>query len=287
MTERHRISSVASLGLCGAEIHPREVDHVTLLLLYCSLMGLVVGSFLNVVIYRVPRHLSIVSPRSACPNCHHAIAGRDNIPVIAWLVLRGRCRNCRSPISVRYPLVELGTGVLFALTTWRVGAHLDLPAYLILVAALVALALIDLEQMVLPRSIVYPTLFAVSGCLLVAAAYYGQWHRLELAAIDAVVWFALFFALNFFSPRSLGFGDVRLSLVLGLALGWLGLGVLLLGFFTSNVIGAVVGLSLIAVKRRTRDDPVPYGVYLAAGTIMAILIGPVLLTHWHHWPNAH
>ncbi len=250
-------------------------------------MGLVVGSFLNVVIYRVPRHLSIVRPRSACTSCQHVIAGRDNIPVISWLFLRGHCRHCRSPISVRYPLVELGTGVLFALTTWRVGAHLDLPAYLILVAALVALALIDLEQMVLPRSIVYPTLFAVAGCLFVAAAYYGQWHRLGLAAVDAGVWFALFFAMNFFSPRSLGFGDVRLSLVLGLALGWLGRGVLLLGFFTSNLIGAVVGLSLIAVKKRTRDDPIPYGVYLAAGTILAILIGPVLLTHWHHWPNAH
>jgi leader peptidase (prepilin peptidase)/N-methyltransferase len=260
---------------------------VTLLLVYCSLMGLVVGSFLNVVIYRVPRHLSIIRPRSACPNCHHAIAERDNIPVISWILLRGRCRNCRSPISVRYPLVELATGVLFALTTWRMGMHLDLVAYLILVAALVALALIDLEQMLLPRSIVYPTLVAVAGWLLISAAYYGQWHRLEVAVICAGAWFALFFAMNFVSPRSLGFGDVRLSLVLGLTLGWLGLGVVLIGFFGANLLGAIVGLSLIAAKKRQRDEPIPYGVYLATGTIMAVLVGPALLTHWHYWPNAH
>jgi leader peptidase (prepilin peptidase)/N-methyltransferase len=260
---------------------------VTLLLIYCSLIGLVVGSFLNVVIYRVPRELSIIRPRSACPNCHHAIAERDNVPVISWILLRGRCRNCRSPISVRYPLVELATGALFALTTWRVGAHLDLVAYLILMAALVALALIDLEHMLLPRSIVYPTLFAVAGWLLISAAYYGQWHRLEVAVFCAGAWFVLFFAMNFVSPRSLGFGDVRLSSVLGLGLGWLGVGVVLIGFFASNLLGAIVGLSLIATKKRRRDEPIPYGVYLAAGTIMAVLVGPTLLTHWHYWPNAH
>src|ERR1019366_1149359 len=114
----------------------------------------------------------------------------------------------------------------------------------------------------------------------------GQWHRLEVATICAVAWFALFFTLNFFSPRSLGFGDVRLSLVLGFALGWLGLGVLLIGFFASNLLGAVVGLFLIATKKRTRDEPIPYGVYLAAGTIFAVLVGPALMAHWHYWPHA-
>jgi leader peptidase (prepilin peptidase)/N-methyltransferase len=260
---------------------------VTLLLVYCSLMGLVVGSFLNVVIYRVPRHLSIIRPRSACPNCHHAIAERDNIPGVSWILLRGHCRNCRSPISVRYPLVELATGVLFALTTWRVGMHLDLVAYLILMAALVALALIDMEQLLLPRSIVYPTLVAVAIWLLISAAYYSQWHRIGVAVFCACAWFALFFVMNFVSPRSLGFGDVRLSLVLGLTLGWLGLGVVFIGFFASNLLGAIVGLSLIAAKKRQRDEPIPYGVYLAAGTVVAVLVGPALLTYWHYWPNAH
>jgi len=259
---------------------------VTILIAYCTLMGLVVGSFLNVVIYRVPRHLSIVRPRSSCPNCHHPIQERDNIPVVSWVLLGGRCRHCHSPISLRYPLVELSTGVLFAATAWRWGVHLDLVAFLILDAALVALALIDLEQLLLPRSIVYPTLLAVGGWLLVSAAHYGQWHRFLVAVLCSLAWFVGFFVLNFVSPRSLGFGDVRLSLVLGLALGWLGVGDVLIGFFASNLIGATVGLGLIAAKKRTREEPVPYGVYLAMGTVLAVLIGPALLTHWHYWPNA-
>lgn len=258
---------------------------MTLLIIYCAVLGLVIGSFLNVVIYRVPRHLSIVRPGSACPHCHHAITSRDNIPVLSWLVLRGRCRQCRSPISPRYPLVELATGVVFALTAWRLGAHVELGAFLLLDAALIALALIDVEHLLLPRSIVYPTLAAVGAWLLAAAAYYDQWHRLLVAVVCAAIWFALFWLMNFFSPRSLGFGDVRLALVLGLALGWFGEGVVLIGFFLANLVGAVVGLTLIALKKTTRDQPIPYGVYLAGGALLAILVGPALLAHWHHWPT--
>ena len=258
---------------------------MTLLVIYCSLMGLVVGSFLNVVVYRVPRKLSIIRPRSACPSCNQPIAERDNIPVVSWMLLRGKCRHCRLPISPRYPLVELSTSALFAVTSWRIGTHLDLVAYLILDAALLALALIDLEHLLLPRSIVYSTLVGIAGWLLICAAYYGQWQRFLVATACGVSWFLLFFALNFFSPRSLGFGDVRLSPVLGLALGWLGVGDVLLGFFLSNLVGAVVGLSLIAAKKKSRSDPVPYGVYLASGTILTVLVGPLLLSHWHHWPS--
>jgi leader peptidase (prepilin peptidase)/N-methyltransferase len=258
---------------------------VTVLIIYCALLGIVIGSFLNVVIYRVPQHLSIVRPRSACPICHHAISSRDNIPVLSWLLLRGRCRECRSPISARYPLVELGTGVIFALTAWRLGVHVDLGAFLILDAALIALALIDLEHLLLPRAIVYPTLAAVSLWLGASAAYYSQWHRLLVAVICAAIWFSIFWLMNFFSPRSLGFGDVRLSAVLGLALGWLGEGVVLVGFFAANVIGAVIGVTLIALKRTSREQPIPYGIFLATGAILAVLVGPQLLTHWHHWPT--
>lgn len=259
---------------------------MTLLLIYCSLLGLVIGSFLNVVIYRIPQHLSIVRPRSACPNCHQPISERDNIPVVSWIILGGRCRQCRSPISLRYPLVELCTGILFALTAWRLGTHVDLGAYLVLDAALIALALIDLEHLLLPRSIVYPTLVGVGGWLLGSAAYYGQWHRLLVAVMCALIWFVLFWILNLVSPRSLGYGDVRLTLVLGLALGWLGVGDVLIGFFAANLTGAVIGLMLIALKKMSRDQPIPYGVYLALGTVVAVLVGPTILTHWHYWPNA-
>jgi leader peptidase (prepilin peptidase) / N-methyltransferase len=259
---------------------------VTLLLIYSLIVGLVVGSFLNVVIYRVPLKLSIVRPRSACPQCHQPIAERDNIPVLSWILLRGRCRHCHSPISVRYPLVEASTGALFVLTAWRIGPHVDLGAFLILDAALIALALIDLEHLLLPKSIVYPTLGTLIVWLVVAAAYYDQWHRFLVAAMCAAIWFVVFWLLNFFSPRSLGYGDVRLSLVLGLALGWLGIGVVLIGFFAANVCGAIIGLTLIALKKMSRDQPIPYGVYLALGAVLAVLIGPMLLTHWHHWPSA-
>ncbi len=274
-----------SLGLWNAERLPVHRDIMKLFWIYVALLGVAVGSFLNVVIYRVPRRLSIVRPRSACPGCAQPIANRDNIPVVSWLLLRGRCRHCHCRISVRYPLVELATGVLFALTAWRVGVHLDLVAFLILDASLIALAFIDLEKMLLPRSIVYPTLVAVGAVLLIAAARDHQWHRLGVAALCSMAWFAVFFVTNLVSPRALGFGDVRLSALLGLALGWLGVGDLLLGFFSANLVGAVVGVTLIATKKMRRDQPIPYGVFLALGAIFAVLLGPLLLSHWHHWPT--
>jgi leader peptidase (prepilin peptidase)/N-methyltransferase len=259
---------------------------VPLLLTYCALLGLAIGSFLNVVIYRVPRHLSIVRPGSACPTCAQPIANRDNVPLLSWVLLRGKCRHCHSPISVRYPLVELLTAVVFTLTAWRVGPHLDLVAFLVLDASLVALALIDLEMLLLPRAIVYPTLAGVAAMLTVTAGVDHQWRRLAVAALCALSWFVVFFVMNFLSPRSLGFGDVRLSLVLGLALGWLGVGEVIVGFFVSNLVGAVVGVTLILTKKMRRDQPIPYGVFLAIGTLLTVLGGPMILAHWHHWPSA-
>ncbi len=129
-----------------------------------AFLGLAIGSFLNVVIYRVPRGLSIVSPRSACPTCGAPIKERDNLPVLSWLLLRGRCRNCRSSISTRYPLVELACAGLFAGTAARFGYSWDLPAFLVLSAGLLALSSIDVEMMLLPRKIVYPlSVMVVTG----------------------------------------------------------------------------------------------------------------------------
>ena len=247
----------------------------------CALFGLAIGSFLNVVIYRVPRHESIVTPRSACPTCGSPIRERDNIPVLSWLVLRGRCHSCHSPISARYPLVELGTAGLFAATAARIGFNWDLPAFLVVAASLLALACIDLELLVLPKAIVYPALALVAGFLLLAAAVTGEWHNLISGATFAVGWFLVFFALNALNPRYLGFGDVRLALVLGLALGWLGWKFVVLGFFSANLIGAIVGLALIGTKRMRPDQQIAYGVFLALGTMFAVLVGPVIVTHFY------
>jgi leader peptidase (prepilin peptidase)/N-methyltransferase len=249
----------------------------TLLIVGCGVLGLVIGSFLNVVIYRVPLHVSIVSPRSACPSCHTPILERDNIPVVSWLLLRGKCRACSTPISPRYILVELACGGLFAGVAAREGFNWDVPALLVFVAGLLALASIDLERLILPKSIVYATLVLVSAFLVLDAGVSDQWHRLFIAGLCAAGWFLVFFTLNFLGPRYLGFGDVRLSLVLGVALGWLGIRYVILGFFSANLIGAVVGVALIAMKKMSRDQPIPFGVFLSLGAALAIYAGPELL----------
>src|ERR1700677_1371889 len=254
-----------------------------LLIGLCAVLGLAIGSFLNVVIYRVPRDESIVSPRSACPSCHTPIRERDNIPVVSWLLLRGRCRHCQATISVRYPLVELACGGLFAGTAARFGFQWDLPAFLVLFAGLLALSCIDVERLILPKKIVYPLTALVAALLLLAAGATRKWHDLVIGVICGAAWFAVFFAMNLASPRILGFGDVRLSFVLGLSLGWLGVGYVLLGFFAANLVGAVVGILLIATKHMDRQSQIPYGVFLAAGCAVAVFAGPEILRPFTHY----
>lgn len=244
-----------------------------LLLTAAALYGLVIGSFLNVVIYRVPNKQSVVRPPSACPGCAERISVRDNIPVLSWILLRGRCRTCGMRISVRYPLVEVLTAVLFMSVALRFGWSWTLPAEIIFVAGLVALSFIDLDHMLLPRQIVYIIGAGVAAALLVAAAHDNAWHRLEVAAICAAVEFAILFTINFVSPRSLGFGDVRLGPVIALALGWLGWRYAFLGFLAANLIGAVVGIALIAVRRAGRRTPIPFGVFLSIGAFLTMLFG--------------
>ena len=237
----------------------------------CGVLGLAVGSFLNVVIHRVPAKESVVKPRSRCPQCGTELASRDNIPVLSWLLLRGKCRTCGSAISARYPLVELGTSALFAAAGARFVDSWALPAYLLLFAALIAISFIDLEHYIIPNRIVYPTLFAGAALLTAAALADGEASRIRDAAIGgAAAWFALL-VVHFIQPRGMGFGDVRLSAVLGMYLGWIELELVLLGMLLGFLLGAVIGLGLVVTRVRGRKDAVPFGPFLAAGATIAIL----------------
>ncbi len=189
---------------------------MTWVIVGCGLIGLVIGSFLNVVIWRVPRGESIVSPPSACPKCGQEIRPYDNIPVVSWLVLRGRCRDCGNPISARYPLVEIGTALLFAGMGWRFGLSWELPAFLYFAAIAVALSLIDIDTKRLPNVITLPS-YAVGGALLLLPAVIdGSWDGYLRAWVGALALFAFYFLLAFIYPAGMGFGDVKLAGLIGL-----------------------------------------------------------------------
>jgi leader peptidase (prepilin peptidase)/N-methyltransferase len=243
----------------------------------CAAFGLCVGSFLNVVIHRVPKRESVVRPRSHCPACGVQIAERDNVPVVSWVLLRGRCRACDERIPLRYPLVEVGTAVLFAAAAVRFGASWQLPAFCIFFASLLAVSVIDLDLYIIPNRVVYPTLFITAPLLALAAAAEGTWGQLRNAAIGGAVGFGLLLVIHVAMPRGMGFGDVRLAGVIGMMLGWLGLGYLFLGLFLAFLLAAVIGVVLIATRLRTRKDAVPFGPFLASGAVLAALWGHAIL----------
>lgn len=236
-------------------------------------LGLAVGSFLNVVVWRVPRGESVVAPPSACPRCGHRIRARDNIPVLSWLLLRARCRDCGAPISARYPSVELGTAVLFGLVAWRIGLAWELPAFLYLAAIAVALALIDLDVHRLPDAIVLPA-YPVSLALLAgAAAADGQWWSLGRAVLGGLALLAFYAVLAAVYPAGMGLGDVKLAGVLGVFLGWMGWGSLLVGAFAAFLLGGVFALGLLATGRASRGSGIPFGPWMLLGAGVGIAIG--------------
>ena len=243
----------------------------------CALFGLCIGSFLNVVVWRVPRGESIVSPPSACPGCGHAIRPRDNLPVVSWLLLRGRCRDCREPISVRYPLAEAGTGLLFGLIAWQIGPSWELPALLYLGAIGVALALIDLDTHRLPDSIVLPSYGVAVVLLGLASGVGGEWGALVRALLGGLAMGAAYFVMVLAYPAGMGLGDVKLAGVLGIYLGWFGWGSLLVGFFAAFVVGGVFALVLVALKRAGRKSGIPFGPWMLVGTAIGIAVGQPLI----------
>lgn len=238
--------------------------------------GVLIGSFLNVVIHRVPRAESVVRPPSACPACARPIRARDNVPVVSWLVLRGRCRDCGEPISPRYPLVELGTAGLFIVMALRFDADWVLPAYLYLAAVGLALALIDLDCKRLPDALTLPS-YPVAAILLGGAALLGSDSGSYMTALlGGLAMFALYFALAFAYPAGMGFGDVKLAGVLGLYLGWLGWGAWAVGTFLGFFLGGVFGIGLILFRKGGRKTAVPFGPFMLLGVLIAVLVGPEL-----------
>jgi leader peptidase (prepilin peptidase)/N-methyltransferase len=236
---------------------------------YAALLGACVGSFLNVVIWRVPRGESIASPPSHCPNCGARIKARDNIPIVSWLLLRGRCRSCGEPISVRYPLVEGLVAVLFAAITAVNGVEWDLAWQLPLAAVLVAVAAIDLDHQIIPNKIVYPA--AVWG--LVTALLIRPGDTPELLAWGAGA-FAFLLLAALARPGGMGMGDVKLAGVMGLYLGSSVLPALLIAFLVGSLYGAVL---MVRHGAGARKRGVPFGPFLALGGLIALLVGPDLI----------
>lgn len=242
-------------------------------------LGLAVGSFLNVVVHRVPLGLSVSHPPSACPACGEHVRGRDNVPVLSWLLLRGRCRDCRTPISARYPLVEAGTAVLLV----ALAVHLDdlavTLAVLPVAAAGVALALIDLEHQRLPFAITGAAaalaLPAVVADQLTATPATEPWQLLASVAAWTGVYGGAWLLTG---GRGMGLGDVALAPVLGLALGALGLGPALVGLMAGFVLGALVGVALLWSGRLARGSRLPHGPFMLLGAAVGLFAGEPVAT---------
>jgi len=261
------------------ESDPRKLSGVPLLrVILFGLTGLVFGSFLTVVIHRVPRKESIVLPRSACPSCGVSIRPLDNIPVLSYLLLRGRCRHCRTPISPQYPLVEALTGALFvgaAVVFHRLAVAIVVAPFL---GLMVAVAFIDARHRVIPNRITYPSLILFAAALLGVALAVGG-VSLATAGLGLLAFAGVLFVIAFLVPTGLGMGDVKLAALIGLvlgALGWRYVGVAAMLGVLAGGLGAVVALA----RGAARKDTMPFGPYMAAGAILAALFAPQLI-RWY------
>jgi Type II secretory pathway, prepilin signal peptidase PulO and related peptidases len=271
--------------------------------IFTFVFGSAVGSFLNVVIHRVPREQSIVLPNSACPKCGNAIKAYDNIPIVGWLMLGGKCRNCKEPISFRYPAVELFTGLVWVVVFWQIGFTPMLPVALAFVSAIIALMFIDAEHMILPNVITYPFLVIAIAVriifpLVFATDYFGDSAYAPLAGMSGYplwvvsltgailgalagggsLWLvgAIWKALR--GVDAMGLGDVKMMFGVGAILGWR---LSVLSIFIAAFAGAVIGIALVA-KQKDRDmqTQIPFGIFLGIGSIVALLFGEQLI-RWY------
>jgi len=271
------------------------LENPALAIALAGILGLLVGSFLNVVIHRLPRmmerdwqlqcaelrgeaapekeRLSLAAPASRCPHCGHAIRAWENIPVLSFLLLKGRCSGCQAPISLRYPLVEAFTGLLSAFTVWHFGPTLAAAAALLLLWAMVALTGIDFDTQLLPDSITLPLVWL--GLLFNIS---GTFTDISSAVIGAMVGYLSLWSVYWLfklatGKEGMGYGDFKLLAAIG---AWLGWQMLPLTILLSSLVGAVVGVALIVLARRGRNVPIPFGPYLAAAGLLALYWGQEL-----------
>ena len=261
-----------------------------------GVLGALIGSFLNVVIHRLPHEESIVCPNSRCPSCGAVIAFYDNVPILSYLLLRGRCRSCEKSISIRYPAVELATALLFVAVTWRDGFTVVLPFDLIFVSALVALIFIDAEHMILPNAITYPGIVFALVARLAIPLLLGMPHFDDLpglmdgmlsgmpiwaasligALIGALIGGGSLWLMGWTWERlrgveAMGLGDVKMMFMVGAYLGWR---LTILTIFFGVLSGSIIGMALMARQgKKDMQMLLPFGVFLGIGSIMALLIG--------------
>ena len=236
---------------------------------FAGISGALIGSFLNVVVYRLPLGQSLVKPRSRCTNCEEPVAPRDNVPLVSWLLLRGRCRHCGERIPARYPAVELLTAVAFVAVVLARGIHPELVALIPFTAMLIAVAFIDLQHKIVPNKIMLP-----AACWGLATAVAFRTHMAPQLLIAGAGAFTFFLLAALIHPKGMGMGDVKLAGVMGLYLGRLVIPALLIAF----LVGTVVGLALVARHgARSRKVGVPFAPFMALGGLVAMLAGQQLI----------
>ncbi|MEJ5187263.1 MAG: prepilin peptidase [Candidatus Geothermincolales bacterium] len=236
-----------------------------------AVLGLAVGSFDNVAIYRVPRGLSLVRPGSFCPRCRRPIAWHDNVPLLGYLLLRGRCRRCGGAISPRYPLVELLSGLLFLAVGARHGFawKVEMLPELLMVTVLIIASFIDLDEQIIPNRVIFPAIPAALALVALVAGTRGDWGILLRSLAGAAIGGVPLGLLALLFPRGMGMGDAKLSLFTGLVLGYHQL----TGFFFAFLTGSMAGLALIALGKMGRKSRIPFGPFLALGALVALFFG--------------
>jgi len=248
---------------------------------WVAAVGLVAGSFLTVVIYRLPRGESIVAPRSRCPRCGAGIRTRDNIPVLSWVVLKGRCRECGERISARYPLIEAATCALWLVAWGRYGEDRYTAVVLALFfTVLLAVSVIDLERKIIPNLIVYPAVPFFAALLLVGGLGLGKGYLLAGAAVGFLAYGGGLILVSVLYPRGMGMGDGKLAALVGLVLGALGVQLVAVAAILAFFLGGLAGAAAMVLRKAGRKQAVPFGPFIAAGALLSALVG-AQIAEWY------